>query len=185
MLRVAFVLRSTEVQPEFFWFVHTHKTQNNNNKTATQQQFPFKHSNKKHRLGATDGHAHFTPKILQICPILTFTETGWCFLLSQRIPFHICLFLLWGLPPQRERERERTRDLLIKLVFFIALFAKQSNKNHRLGATNGHSPPLLFLFLFLFLGFPFSFSLSFSFSFSFSGPRKNESAPYPPAPIPP
>ena len=24
MLRVAFVLRSTEVQPEFFWFVHTH-----------------------------------------------------------------------------------------------------------------------------------------------------------------
>ena len=149
-----------------------HKTQHKT--TTTQQQFPFKQGFKKHRLGATDGHAHFTPKMLQICPILTFTETGWCFLLSQRIPFHICLCLLgaWGSPPpERERERERTRDLLIKLVFFIALFAKQSNKNHRLGATNGHSPSPAFPFPFPWLSL-FLFLVLFLFLFLFGAKEK-------------
>ena len=117
MLRVAFVLRSTEVQPEFFWFVHTHKTQNNNTK---QQQ----HNNNFHSNRALKNTGLVPQMAMPILPLksfkfdlnpsnlpyLNFVRNPPAFFIESKNSishFALCLLGAWGSPPlPRERERE-------------------------------------------------------------------------------
>ena len=94
MLRVAFVLRSTEVQPEFFWFVHTQTIQNNNDNnnspTISNQNIAIKTTS-------------FVPQVA-MCPC-----TPLCGIIKPNNSFLLDRVVLW-IGPQKKKRKNMWKD---------------------------------------------------------------------------